>query len=72
MIGIEELMQIFSHYDGDGNGRIDRGEFKRLMAALGAHAPDEELNAGFEAIDEDGNGTVDFHEFKGWWIARYR
>lgn len=71
MIGIEELMQIFSHYDGDGNGRIDRGEYKLLMAALGAHAPDQELDAGFDAIDEDGNGTVDFHEFKGWWIARY-
>lgn len=28
MIGIEELMQIYSHFDGDGNGRIDRGEFK--------------------------------------------
>jgi Ca2+-binding EF-hand superfamily protein len=70
MIGIEELMQIFGHFDGDHNGRIDRGEFKRLMGALGADAPDDELDAGFEAIDEDGNGTIDFHEFKGWWMNR--
>lgn len=72
MIGIEELMQIFSHYDGDGNGRIDRGEYKRLMAALGVKSPDQELDVNFLAIDEDGNGTIDFHEFKGWWIERYR
>lgn len=70
MIGIEELMQIYSHFDGDGNGRIDRSEFKRLMAALGAIAPDEELDIGFDAIDEDGSGTIDFHEFKGWWMNR--
>lgn len=70
MIGIEELMQIYSHFDGDGNGRIDRGEFKRLMVALGAGAPEEELDIGFDAIDEDGSGTIDFHEFKGWWMNR--
>jgi Ca2+-binding EF-hand superfamily protein len=70
MIGLDELMQIYDHFDGDRNGRIDRGEFKRLMAALGADAPDEELDLGFEAIDEDGSGTIDFHEFKGWWMNR--
>jgi len=47
MIGFEELLQIFNHFDGDHNGRIDRGEFKRLMVALGANAPDEELDIGF-------------------------
>jgi Ca2+-binding EF-hand superfamily protein len=36
VIGIEELMQIFGHFDGDHNGRIDRGEFKRLMAGSSA------------------------------------
>lgn len=70
MIGIEELMQMYSHFDGDGNGRIDRGEFKQLMAALGTLAPDDELDMGFDAIDEDGSGTIDFHEFKGWWMNR--
>lgn len=70
MISLEELMQLFAHFDVDHNGRIDRGEFKRLMAALGATGSDEELEAGFNAIDEDGSGSIDFHEFKGWWMNR--
>jgi calmodulin len=69
-IGIEELMQIYNHFDKDHNGRIDRGEFKELMAALGASAPDDELEARFNAIDQNGSGTIDFHEFKGWWMSR--
>jgi Ca2+-binding EF-hand superfamily protein len=70
MIGIEELMQIFNHFDGDNNGRIDRGEFKRLMQALGADAPDAELDIGFEALDSDGSGHIEFNEFGTWWMNR--
>jgi calmodulin len=69
-IGVEELIQIYNHFDKDHNGRIDRGEFKELMAALGASAPDDELEARFNAIDQNGSGTIDFHEFKGWWMSR--
>jgi calmodulin len=70
MIGVEELMQIFNHFDGDHNGRIDRGEFKRLMHALGAVAPEAELDIGFEALDCDGSGTIEFNEFSAWWMNR--
>jgi Ca2+-binding EF-hand superfamily protein len=70
MIGIEELMQIFNHFDGDNNGRIDRGEFGRLMHALGADAPEAELDIGFEALDSDRSGTIEFNEFGAWWMSR--
>lgn len=70
MAGVEELMQIFGHFDGDQNGRIDRGEFKGLMHALGVRAADAELDKSFEAIDCDGSGTVEFNEFSNWWMNR--
>jgi len=70
MAGVEELMQIFGHFDGDQNGRIDRGEFKGLMHALGVRAGDADLDKSFESIDCDGSGTVEFNEFSNWWMNR--
>lgn len=70
MAGVEELMQIFGHFDGDQNGRIDRGEFKGLMHALGVRGADAELDKHFDAIDCDGSGTVEFNEFSNWWMNR--
>lgn len=70
MKDMEELQEIFSYFDDDGNGRIDRGEFKRLMEALGAEAPQDEMDAGFDLIDRDDNGAIDFNEFSGWWLKR--
>lgn len=70
MAGMEELMQIFEHFDGDRNGRIDRSEFKGLMHALGVRAPDAELDGNFDVIDSNGNGTIEFNEFGLWWMNR--
>lgn len=70
MTGIEDLMQIFEHFDADKNGRIDRGEFGGLMQALGARAPEAELDSSFAVIDSCGNGTIEFHEFGTWWMNR--
>jgi Ca2+-binding EF-hand superfamily protein len=33
------------------HGRIDRAEFGHLMDALGADAPEDELDMGFDLID---------------------
>lgn len=66
----DELRENFDHFDGDGDGRIDRREFKRLMDALGASAPERELDAGFDAVDSDDDGAIDFDEFRDWWSER--
>lgn len=70
MTAQKELKDIFAHFDGDKNGRIDRGEFKLLIDALGAGASDEELDIGFDIIDTDNTGTIDFAEFSAWWDNR--
>ena len=66
----EELREIFGHFDDDDNGCIDRAEFGRLMDALGADAPKNELDMGFDLIDADDNGKIDFEEFAQWWANR--
>lgn len=66
----KELRATFKHFDTDGNGHIDRVEFRALMAALDADMEPEEADIGFEIIDEDGNGTIEFTEFARWWNDR--
>lgn len=70
MPGLEELKENFEYFDGDGNGRIDRAEFKRLMVVLGADDSGDDLDAGFDVVDSDDDGAIDFHEFASWWMNR--
>ena len=67
---LEEIQEIFSHFDRDGNGTIDAEEFGALMEALGAEMSDEELEIGLTIIDANGNGQVEFDEFIDWWTTR--
>lgn len=67
MYELPELKKIFKHFDEDGNGRIDRKEFSRLMDALGADMNDQEKIIGFDEVDLRGTGTIDFDEFSSWW-----
>ncbi len=64
---LEEIREIFSHYDHDGNGVIDAGEFRALLDALGADLSDDEIATGLRAVDENGNGQIEFDEFLEWW-----
>jgi Ca2+-binding EF-hand superfamily protein len=66
----EELLEIFEHFDGNDDGRIDRAEFKRLMDALCSDMPEEELDVGFDVIDANEAGAIDFEEFMIWWSHR--
>ncbi len=67
---LRELREIFDHYDSDGNGVIDPGEFRALLAALDPDFTEEEIRLGLQALDIDGNGVIDREEFADWWANR--
>ena len=69
-ISEEELRENFEHFDTDGDGKLNREEFGRLMEALGAVEPGEDAGRGFSSIDTDGSAGVDFDEFVRWFSAR--
>lgn len=67
---LQEVREIFDHFDKDGNGTIDPNEFADLLDALGSGFSDQEVQLGLEAIDLNKNGRIEFNEFLKWWNER--
>ena len=61
-----DLKLHFDYVDSDGNGRIDKDEFMRLVERLGLKRSDDIVELAFASIDTDENGTIDFPEFRAW------
>jgi Ca2+-binding EF-hand superfamily protein len=61
----KEWAALFALADGDGDGRVDFAEFRRLVGDLDPEPPmePEALQVGFEEIDTDRDGRIDRDEF---------
>lgn len=66
----EEVFEIFKAYDRDGSGSIDRGEFARLLEALGQNPSELELSIALDVVDANHSGRISWDEFKAWWSNR--
>jgi len=64
----KQVMSIFSHFDTDCSGAIDRDEFRAMAATMDLHMENEDIDAVFTVVDVDGNGTIEFEEFYDWLI----
>jgi len=63
----QKLQKVFTDLDVNGDGRIDRSEFTKLLDTLGARLSTTEADAAFKDVDHDGNGTIDLEELTRWW-----
>lgn len=63
----QDLSKAFARFDGDGNGRIDRGEFNELLDALGSSMSEKDRELGFGMIDSDEDGSITLAELSEWW-----
>lgn len=70
MTDTDELREDFDYNDVNGDGRLDRAEFGRLMANLDSEATRQEVDIGFDEIDSDNDGYIEFEEFVEWWDGR--
>jgi len=68
----KQVMSIFSHFDTDCSGAIDRDEFRAMAACMDLHMDDSEIDNVFTIVDLDKNGTIEFEEFYEWLIYSKR
>ncbi|WCJ33614.1 EF hand calcium-binding protein family [Euphorbia peplus] len=59
----DELEQVFSKFDVNGDGKISSAELGSIMSSLGHDATDDELQNMIKEFDSDGDGFIDFQEF---------
>ena len=55
--------QAFRVFDKDGSGYVSSSELKIVMANLGVHFTDDELEEMVMEADIDGDGQICFEEF---------
>ncbi|KAL4439078.1 hypothetical protein ABPG74_008853 [Tetrahymena malaccensis] len=58
------LKEIFSNFDKDKLGTLDKQEFERLIRVVAPALKDHEIQKCFEKFDKDKDNQVSFDEFK--------
>ena len=56
--------QLFREWDEDGDGHVDKKEFRKAVSALGYDVPNKDIDAVFATLDVSGDGAVDYNEMK--------
>ncbi|KAL3720391.1 hypothetical protein ACJRO7_005239 [Eucalyptus globulus] len=59
----EQYERVFSHFDGDKDGKISPAELRQCVAAVGGELSPAEAEAAVAALDGDGDGHLGFEDF---------
>uniref|UniRef100_A0A7S0QZZ8 EF-hand domain-containing protein n=1 Tax=Pyramimonas obovata TaxID=1411642 RepID=A0A7S0QZZ8_9CHLO len=66
-MSMEELqdfcLDLFMQFDADGNGFLDRKEFKAVMKSAKLGLSNKDIRKVMAEADEDGNGNIEYREF---------
>jgi Ca2+-binding EF-hand superfamily protein len=63
----DDFDEAFARFDQDGSGEIERGEFEKLLDALGSGMSPRDREIGFALIDADQDGSITRGELLAWW-----
>ncbi|KAK1268359.1 putative calcium-binding protein CML41 [Acorus gramineus] len=59
----QELLEVFSRFDVNRDGKITAEELKLFFASMGEEMKTEEAELAIAELDSDGDGVLDFKEF---------
>ena len=59
----QTVRRLFNDWDTDGNGGVDKKEFRRAITALGYSAPKSDIDGLFNKLNNNKDGLQDFIEF---------
>jgi Ca2+-binding EF-hand superfamily protein len=59
----QELKEAFAKFDKNGDGKIDKEEFKVMMKELEPNMEKDEIEKMMATADADGDGFIDYQEF---------
>jgi len=68
---LNELKEVFKHFDKNRDGTLGRLELKACLQALGDEPSETELNDIMAAVDQDGKGVV-FTSFSNFMSQRLK
>ena len=60
---ITSFQEVFTFYDKDASGNIDRDELASVLQTLGEDVTDAKLDEMVSEVDQDGDGEVSWAEF---------
>jgi Ca2+-binding EF-hand superfamily protein len=61
--GISSISKKFKIADDNGNGTLDKEEFKKAMSDFRIGMNDKQISAVFDMFDRDGYGDISYDEF---------
>lgn len=56
-------MEVFRHFDADGDGKISAYELRSYMGSIGEHLSLEDAQGVISDLDSDGDNLLDFQDF---------
>ena len=57
------MKNLFSNFDNDGDGRISKQEFLKMLSSLGYTISHQEVSQMVNSFDQNGDGEMDYSEF---------
>ena len=57
------MRRVFSMFDKDGNGSIDKEELGAVFKEMGKHFNEKDMRSMMEVADSDHSGSLEYEEF---------